>query len=907
MKNIYSQLIKLSFCLTILFSAASVYGQAPSQITFRGEQIDFPENISSFQWNQMPETSKLNHGYTGLIQFYQTPTQEVQDLFRSHKMLLTDYIPHQTYMFHFPQDVSLDLLRDSGVKSIIPVPENVKISEAIKAGGYESWAWEGERLLITMEFHKDIQPQIILSDIKNYGVVKEVFANNHLIDLAIHPDYLEMLSNRPYVKWLELVPAPATPDDDRGRGLHRANGLDSGVGSTPRNYTGEGIGVMVRDDGRVGPHIDFQGRLTNYTQIPNQSHGDGVAGIMSGAGNLAPHNKGMAIGSHVYVVNYVSNFLDYATTSLIDNGSVQITNSSYSDGCNLGYTNITRTVDEQTLTHPSLLHVFSAGNSNNQNCGYGAGSQWGNITGGHKQGKNVIATANVFWDGSLVSSSSRGPAHDGRIKPDITAHGQNQVSTNENHTYQTFGGTSAAAPGIAGVSAQLYQAYADLNDGDLPNSALIKAALLNTANEAGNIGPDYKFGWGIVNGVRAAKLLEDERYLSDEVAQGATKTHNITIPAGTEQVRFMIYWHDAVATPGANPALVNDLDLTVKDPSNATHLPWILDPTPNPTTLDLPATRGIDRLNNVEQVLINNPAAGNYEIKVTGFNVPVGPQSYYLVYEIIDQKLTLTYPNGGEKFDVYSKEVIQWDAMNTTENYVLDYSLDDGATWTNIATVNVNTTLYEWSVPNVATGKALIRIKSGSAESISEENFHIARSPNIVNVNMVCPEFITFDWPATSGADSYDLYILGEKYMEVAGSSTTTSVTIPITDPNAEVWYALVAKNSVDGWESKRSSAKRYTGGLKDCTVGIEDNVFAKSIAIYPNPATSEVFINFSDTALNVDKITIANSIGQTLITTNNINTSSATAIDVSNFSAGIYFVTIHAGKNSTTKKLIIR
>src|SRR5690606_38148983 len=110
------------------------------------------------------------------------------------------------------------------------------------------------------------------------------------------------------------------------------------------------------------------------------------------------------------------------------------------------------------------------------------------------------------------------------------------------------------APGIASVSAQLYQAYADLNDGDLPNSALIKAALLNTANEAGNIGPDYKFGWGIVNGVRAAKLLEDERYLSDEVAQGATKTHNITIPAGTEQVRFMIYWHDAVATPGANPA-----------------------------------------------------------------------------------------------------------------------------------------------------------------------------------------------------------------------------------------------------------------------------------------------------------------------------------------------------------------
>src|SRR5690606_30890439 len=119
-----------------------------------------------------------------------------------------------------------------------------------------------------------------------------------------------------------------------------------------------------------------QGRLTNLTNVSNQSHGDGVAGIMAGAGNLLPSNRGMAAGSDVYVVNYQSNFLDNSTVTLINDGSVQITNSSYSNGCNGGYTTITRAVVQQTLDTPTLLHVFSAGNSNGNNCGYGAGSQW---------------------------------------------------------------------------------------------------------------------------------------------------------------------------------------------------------------------------------------------------------------------------------------------------------------------------------------------------------------------------------------------------------------------------------------------------------------------------------------------------------------------------------------------------
>ena len=82
-------------------------------------------------------------------------------------------------------------------------------------------------------------------------------------------------SNLSFVKWVDLVVAPAVKDDTKGRSLHRANNLDTQTGAG-RNYTGEGIGVMVRDDGRVGPHIDFQGRLTNLTAVSNQDSGTTV-------------------------------------------------------------------------------------------------------------------------------------------------------------------------------------------------------------------------------------------------------------------------------------------------------------------------------------------------------------------------------------------------------------------------------------------------------------------------------------------------------------------------------------------------------------------------------------------------------------------------------------------------------
>jgi hypothetical protein len=822
MKLSFSRLNKqiILSVLTMVFAFSNSYGQSLYTIQFQDQNIEFPENINTFQWNQMPESSKLGQSYYGWIQFYETPNQATQDLFRSEKLELIEYIPNKAYLFKFPQNTSIALLQANGVRGIQAIEGEYKLSSALKNGNYSDWALDGENILVTLQYHDSVSSEYVIGDLANQQIsVVQQYKGSNNIDLSIPNNCLEALSNMPYVKWVELIVAPSIPDDTRGRSLHRSNGLDTQTGAG-RNYTGLGMGVLCRDDGIVGPHIDFQGRIDNSTASGSGgTHGDGVSGIMAGAGNLNPSMRGMASGSNLYVVNYQANFLDTETVTLITSGDVQITNSSYSNGCNAGYTSITQTVDTQTKDIPTLLHVFSAGNSNNQNCGYGAGNQWGNITGGHKQGKNVIATANVFFDGSLVGSSSRGPAHDGRIKPDIAANGQNQNSTTENNQYQSFGGTSGAAPGIAGISAQLYELYGNANGGDLPQSALIKAALLNTANEAGNIGPDFKFGWGIVNGLRAGLLLEDGRYLSDNITQGVTNNHTINVPAGTTQVRFMAYWSDPASSPNANPALVNDLDLIVTDPSSGTHLPWILDETPNATTLDLPATNGADHLNNVEQVLLNNPVAGNYDIEIAGFNVPVGPQEYFIVYEIISENLTLTYPNAGESFVPGETESIHWDATNTTADFDLEYSTDNGASWNAITTVNSDVTNYGWAVPSTVTGDALIRISSGGFSDVSDENFSIANLPSNAQVSQICPTQATFVWGAVPGAESYDFYMLGSTYMDLVGSSTATSITLPITNPSDAIWAAVVARNDTEGWISRRTIAINHPGGLVNCSL----------------------------------------------------------------------------------------
>ena len=781
--------------------------------------VTLPENVSQQVRNPDIDAGEVISGrYYRIIQFYNLPDKAARTSLESEGLSFMKYLGGSAYLASLPEKLNLQLLADAGLRSIVPLEAKFKIAPNLLDGTPAPYALKGDRIRIILQYYDDVSKEEATSLAKRHQItVLEASSRRNLMEILAAPDELEGIAALPFVKFIERIPPPGMPEDDLGRGLHRSNVLDANYAGG-RKYTGEGVNVLVRDDGIVGPHIDFKGRLENLaTGDGGIDHADGVAGVMGGAGNLNPVNRATAPGAYLYVINYVNNFLD-TTLGLHIHKDVKITNSSYSDGCNDGYTSAAQTVDEQIHSYPTLMHVFSAGNSNGANCGYGAGAQWGNITGGHKQAKNSIATGNLNADGTLVNSSSRGPAYDGRIKPDICANGQNYVAPYPNNTYEPFGGTSGAAPGIAGTMATLFQAYRALNNGQDPESALIKACLLNTANDLGNKGPDYRFGWGHVNARRAVEVLENQTYYSEEIDQGASNIQQITVPENIIEMRVMLYWADPAASVLTTKALVNDLDLRLTDGVGVTFLPLVLDPTPEPASLDAPAVPGTDNLNNVEQVFLENPAAGTYSIEVLGSEVPEGPQKYYIVYELITDEITVTYPIGGEGFQPFTQERIHWDAFGNDGEFTISYSVDDGANWTDLSTVPGSTRMYNWNIPNNVSGKALVKVTRDSSADTSDANFSILSAPQNLNIVQVCPDFLRMAWNPSPGANKFDIFKLGERYMDSIATSSLLIYDLPDPFPmTEELWLAVRAKGN-DGLRSRRSTAISYDGGLLNCT-----------------------------------------------------------------------------------------
>ncbi len=792
-------------------------GDKDFQVLFQqGNQI-LPENGKvSIRKNDLSSNEIVNGYYYRLIQFYNLPSSTERSIFEQEGVIFLEYIPHNVYLLAIPASYDVKKLPVNNVRSFVPLQSNHKIANTLLDRPFEKWAKKGDQIKVVLRYFDNIKPQQAKSLAERAGLsIFQYTEKANILKIFTKEDQIEAIASLPFVQYLELISPPSEPEDLTGRALHRTNTVDTDF-PTGRKYNGDGVNVLVRDDGIVGPHIDYTGRLEVLsTQDAGLNHADGVAGVLGGAGNLNQANKATAAGTFIYVTDYEADFLD-TTLGLHQTFDVKITNSSYSNGCNVGYTTITETVDQQIYENQTLVHVFSAGNSNGQDCGYGAGNQWGNITGGHKQGKNTVTVGNLSSIGNIIPSSSRGPGHDGRIKPDICSNGADYLAAYPNNTYEPFGGTSGAAPGIAGTMAIMYQAYRELNGGADPNSGFIKAVLMNTANDLGNRGPDFIYGWGHVNALRAIRVLENETYLNDEIDQGESNTHEITLPDNVKELNVMVYWTESSASPMTSKALINNLDMQMAAPGGDVSLPWLLDPTADPVNLNAPATKGFDDLNNVEQITLENPEAGTYSIQIDGTEVPMGPQEYYIVYEIVTEEITMTYPIGGESFEPFSTERLHWDAFGDNGEFTLEYTTDGGLTWNMIGTAAADSRMFDWNVPNELTGQAQVRITRDGVSDVSDANFSIANVPVNVAVTKVCPDYIQVLWAPTAGATGYEVFLLGERYMDSVGTTNSVIFNIPITFPFEEQWIA-VRSLGPNGMRSRRSIAISYTGFLENC------------------------------------------------------------------------------------------
>jgi hypothetical protein len=755
-----------------------------------------------------------------IIQFYEIPAASVREELKSAGVELLDYLPNMAWFAAFNRDFNREALTGKGIRSVMAIEPVYKLDLSLSKGEYPGHALRSEnRIALDVSYYSGLDPEAVSSSLVSAGAViagHEGFGKVFRVEVPVSG--IMQIAALPCLFFLEPVAPEPTPENYTGRTLHHTNAIATDF-LTGRHYDGTGVNMMLQDDGVIGPHIDYQGRIgAQYLTNNNGDHGDHCAGILMAAGNKDPKGRGNAFGATLWVYSVSPNYPGFSAIPTVYNSlGIRVTSCSYGDGCNAGYTSLSRTLDQQIRNFPGLMHVFSAGNSGGSDCGYGAGPGWGNITGGHKQGKNVIAVANLNSQDIADNSSSRGPATDGRVKPDIGAKGSDVYSTIDPNDYDIKSGTSMACPGVAGSLAQLIQGYRSLNSGNDPRSGLLKGIVLNTAEDLGNPGPDFIFGWGRINALRAIKVIEENRYDSGLLTQGGTLNHTIAVPPGTAQLRVMAYWTDYEGTPNSTMALVNNINITLTDPASAVWQPWVLNSYPDPDSLNKPAARGTDNLNNMEQVTIDNPAAGSYTLTVTGATIPQGPQTYYVIYEFIPEGVVLTYPIGGESLVPGETELIRWDAFGNSGTFTLSWSADNGQNWTEISsTITGGSRTFTWTVPPSITGQALIKVARNGKESQSEAPFSIIGVPCNVLVDWECGDTLHVSWSPVPGASAYEVFKLGNKYMDPAGVTTGTSMIIDSLSATTSTWLSVRALGA-DGATGRRTIAIEKTRGNFNC------------------------------------------------------------------------------------------
>lgn len=767
--------------------------------------------------DQVFRSTQFGPYWYAVLQFNDIPSASVRENLSQVGITLLDYFPNYAYAAKISTSFDINTFSAYAVRAVFAFQDIQKTIPDLlyaKVPAHATLApGTADVTIITFEQLGRSAMEPLLLTLGAQIIREDAPFRSFVVRVPV--SQLKALVRLPVVQWAEFIDEPNQNENLPGRSLHRVAPISDG----PRNLKGEGINVGIWDGGAIGQHLDFLpiGRVTQVENVALSDHSTHCSGTILGKGIANPIARGMAPNAKLYSYDFNGN-VPAEIAAGIPAYNLAVSSHSYGgtatcgiNGASIAYSATSRSTDLNLNNFPYHLHVHSAGNSQTSCTG-----GWYTITGSGKSAKNNILVANVTSTDAMSSSSSFGPVQDGRVKPDISAMGTNVFSTYSTGatSYATISGTSMATPGVSGSVALLVERFKQLNNNNLPPSALIKSAVLNTAQDLGNAGPDYRFGYGRIDALEAVRVLEDNRYAVNTIANGALNELTITVPPNTVRLNVMLNWNDPAGAPNANPALVNNLDLTVSN-SSSNYLPWVLDKN-NPAAS---ATTGVDNVSNVEQVTIYNPPAGTYQIKVAGTSVATGTNQQYAVSWTVDQpRVEIIYPNGTETFSPGSSEVITWNQMGATGTQTLEYSVDNGATWNLIANNIASTaTRFTWSVPlGLNTAQAIIRITNGALTDQSDANFRIL---GIVtgfsgNGTSCAAGEINFSWTAVTGATHYDIYRLNQtsgEYVIFAGDITSTSYTATGLTAGQSSWFVICARSTTTNAQSQRTTAIAVT------------------------------------------------------------------------------------------------
>ena len=434
--------------------------------------------------------------------------------------------------------------------------------------------------------------------------------------------------------------------------LNRDAAISSGANllyPAPYNLGGAGVKVGVWDAGRVrNTHQEFNtNRVVNRNATaPLDDHATHVAGTV-GASGFTASAKGMApsvaIDSWDWSSDYAEMTSSGAATVSGDTTKIPLSNHSYgydAGTADMGvYNNESVETDQLAVAMPYYLICWAAGNEQDLLTAKG-GFQSITYNGLSKNILTVGAINDAISGGvrspsagTMSDFSSWGPSDDGRIKPDVVANGVtvNSPIDTSNTAYASYSGTSMAAPSATGSAALLAQLYAREFAGQRMRSSMLKGLLTHTADDLGNAGPDYKFGWGLINVKAAADVimahkasLAAPKMIEDTLtAAVSSRTHTFEWD-GVSPIRVTLCWTDPVGTAQAdnsrNPNLRHNLDLTVSTPGSTLLRPYVMPFVGNwsDAAMNSVATTGKNNVDNVEQVYVSAPnQAGTYTVTVS--------------------------------------------------------------------------------------------------------------------------------------------------------------------------------------------------------------------------------------------------------------------------------------------------
>jgi hypothetical protein len=250
------------------------------------------------------------------------------------------------------------------------------------------------------------------------------------------------------------------------------------------------------------------------------------------------------------------------------------------------------------------------------------------------------------------------------------------------------------------------------------------------------------------------------------------------------------------------------------------------------------AVAGVDSINNMEQIVLDAPAAGTYSVQVAATQIPQGVQEYFVVYDIIEPSVTVTYPLTGDHLTRGDAVNICWDSYgDTLSTFNVAYSLNNGVAWTTLnAAVASDQRQLAWTVPDAATGNAKVRvIRNGSSFTGNSGSFTILGVPVVTLQSIQCEGYIAVQWNAVSGASDYEVMLSTGDEMKSVG--VTTGLKYTLMSLSRDSTYYVSVRTRKDQVPGRRSVAIIRKPDEGSCQGNISDNDLRLEAVVTPLPA----------------------------------------------------------------------